>query len=56
MSRSAYAGRVRTECETLLVRRVSAWSIACTCAVSLVSVIIKYGLVSVWSALKMDVS
>lgn len=34
----------------------SSWSIACTSAASPVSVTMKYGLVSAWSALKIDVS
>ena len=52
----AGAGRARTDCESLLVRRVPAWSIACTCDVSLASVMIEYGFVSVLGALKMNVS
>lgn len=54
--RSANGGGGLTDCESLLVRSVSAWSIACTSAASPVSLTRKYGFVCVWSALKIDVS
>lgn len=53
MGESVHVKRTRTDCESL---RRSAWSIAWTFAASPVSLTIKYGFVSVWSASKMDVS
>lgn len=45
-----------TDLASLLGKSVSAWSIACTSAASSVSLTMKYGFVSVWSALKIDAS
>lgn len=53
---STDVGGERTDCESLFAKSASAWSIACTSAASPVSLTTKYGFVSAWSVLKIDVS